>query len=263
MARLCPLFSGSKGNCYYIGSGSGGILVDAGPSAKQIEAAMVQNELDIRFVKGIFITHEHSDHIQGLRVLASRYHMDVYASSGTLEALDAQGVLNGQFKSHTVESSGVQAGDMLIRPFQTSHDAKESTGFVVTTGDGRKAAVATDTGILTETIKQAVLGCDCVIIESNHDVGMLLNGIYPYYLKRRILSDRGHLSNEVCAQFLPTLVKHGTTRLVLAHLSRENNLPNIAMQSAVCALESAGMRRDSDYMLTIAPETTQGKTILF
>ena len=262
MARLCPLYSGSKGNCYYIGSGSGGVLIDAGRSAKQIETAMRDNGLDMAGVRGIFVTHEHTDHIQGLRVLASRYHLNVYASKGTLEALDRQAVLNDKYKTVVIPSGGVQTDDMHIIPFHTSHDCRESMGFVVRTGDGRSIAVATDTGILSEEIETAVSGCDAVVIESNHDVGMLLNGIYPYPLKRRILSDRGHLSNDACAEFLPRLVDSGTTRLILAHLSRENNMPHIAEQSALCSLDSFGMRRGSDFMLSVAPEVTRGELIV-
>lgn len=262
MARLCPLYSGSKGNCYYIGSGSGGILVDAGRSAKQIETAMNDNGLSMSSVHGIFITHEHSDHIQGLRVLASRYHLNVYASGGTLAALEQQGVLTDKYNAYLIPGGGVQTGGMHITPFHTSHDCSESLGFVVKTDDGRSIAVATDTGILSDEIEQAVSGCDAVVIESNHDVGMLLNGVYPYPLKRRILSDKGHLSNDTCSGFLPRLIDSGTTRLVLAHLSRENNMPRIAEQSALCALEGFGMRRNADFMLTVAPEVTKGEMIV-
>ncbi|MGN0550889.1 MAG: MBL fold metallo-hydrolase [Acutalibacteraceae bacterium] len=263
MARLYPLFSGSKGNCYYIGSGSGGVLIDAGRSAKQIEQALADNEIPVEQINGIFVTHEHSDHIKGLRVFASRYGINVYGSKGTIKELENQNALTGKFKAAAIDYSGIDLCNMRIIPFKTSHDCAESTGFVVYTSDGRKAAVATDTGILTEKAQKAILGCDAVVIESNHDVNMLLNGIYPYYLKRRILSKVGHLSNDDCSQFLPQLIRHGTTRLVLAHLSAENNMPAVAKQTAVYALQKEDMKLDDDYRLSIAPESYNGQVIIF
>lgn len=263
MARLYPLFSGSKGNCYYLTSGGKGILIDAGRSAKQIENAMKDNELDIKDVCGIFITHEHSDHISGLRVLASRYSINVYSSKGTLDYLNNAGILTDKYNSYVIGTAGVETAGMLVKSFRTSHDCCESVGYSVETPDGRKFAIATDTGCLTDEIINSINGCDVVAIESNHDVNMLLNGVYPYPLKRRILSDVGHLSNETCSGILPRLVKSGTTRFVLAHLSRENNMPRIAQQSALCSLQENGMKQNIDFTLDIAKEVTMGESIVF
>lgn len=263
MARVYPLFSGSKGNSYYISQAGRGILIDAGRSAKQIELAMANNELNMKDVEGIFITHEHSDHVSGVRVLASRYGINVYGSKGTLEALDENGVLTEKFSSYVIGTGGVETAGMHITPFSISHDCREGFGYVVETNESRKLVLATDTGCVTDQMQDAIITGDVVILESNHDVNMLLNGIYPYVLKRRILSDTGHLSNEVCSTLLPSLVKSGATRFLLAHLSQENNMPSIALQSALCELESSGMQRNVDFTLEVAKSETDGSSIVF
>lgn len=264
MSKLCPLFSGSQGNSYYIGANGKGILVDIGRTAKQMESALLSNEIDIKSIEGIFVTHEHSDHIKGLRVFANRYNLKVFASGGTLKALEQAGELKGSFiQPIVIESCGVAVADMQILPFATSHDSAESVGYTINMPDGRRVAVATDTGYLSKEAKATIMGSDVVVLESNHDVKMLLNGPYPYYLKRRILSDTGHLSNDACGEVLPELIKNGTTRLVLAHLSRENNVPEVALQNALCALQMAGMKQDKDYTIKVAPPVTDGKSIVF
>ncbi len=263
MAKLYPLFSGSKGNCYYIGSGDSGVLVDIGMNAKQTEIVLKNNDIPIENIKGIFITHEHTDHINGLRVFASRYGIDVYGSMGTINELIKKELITDKFNAHIASYEGVNLCDMFILPFKTSHDCSESNGFVVTTADNRTCAVVTDTGTITTDTKQAILGCDTLVIESNHDVNMLLNGMYPYPLKKRITSDIGHLSNEDCADFLPNAVYSGTKRLVLAHLSQENNMPYLAEQYALSALHEKNMKIDNDYKLMIAPVINNGEVVIY
>ncbi|MBR2176065.1 MAG: MBL fold metallo-hydrolase [Clostridia bacterium] len=255
MPRLYPLFSGSSGNCYYIGSAGSGILIDAGRSAKQIENALKENDLDIKNVRAVFVTHEHIDHVKGLRVLASRHGLKVYASEGTVEALREKDLINEKVDIMPIGFDGKETDDMKIRPFEISHDCAQGFGFVVETSDGRKTAFATDTGYVTDSMSKAIRGCDTAVIESNHDVRMLENGLYPYLLKRRILSDIGHLSNDVCAETVTALVKSGSTRFVLAHLSKENNMPELARQTSLCTLEQNGMKQNIDFMLTVAAES--------
>ena len=262
MTRLYPLFSGSSGNCYYLGSPESGVLIDTGRSAKQIEQALRDNSLDPKRVSAVFITHEHTDHIQGLRVFASRYGVKVYSSPGTMRAMEEKGYFNEKVDISPIDLSGMETDDMRITPFHTSHDCAEGYGYIIESSDGRKTAFATDTGYITQEMSKAVTGCDTVVIESNHDVRMLESGPYPYILKKRILSDKGHLSNETCAGFLAGLIKSGTTRLMLAHLSRENNIPALAEQTAVCELTLSGMQRDRDFMLRVAPEQG-GKMLIY
>ena len=254
MPRLYPLFSGSSGNCYYLGTKESEILIDAGRSAKQIKTALEEQELDIKNVRAVFITHEHIDHTKGLRVLASKYKLKVYASRGTIDEMRYKGLADDSTDISPITLDGLETNDMRVIPFRISHDCAEGYGYVVETSDGRKTAFATDTGTINKEIRSAVNGCDTVVLESNHDVRMLQNGCYPYNLKKRILSDIGHLSNDICADTAVELVKSGTTRFILAHLSRENNMPYLAEQTSVCAFEKSNMKRDIDYILSVAAE---------
>ncbi|MBW7573491.1 MBL fold metallo-hydrolase [Caproiciproducens faecalis] len=264
MARLCPLFSGSSGNSYYIGSSCAGILIDTGRTAKQLNNMLETCGIGIESVKAIFITHEHIDHIRGLRVLASRKHIPVYTSAGTLRALENLGCANGTFQADVIDDKGMECAGMFIQPFRTSHDCAESVGYRIQTHDGRTVGFSTDLGFLSGTVHDHLAGADLVVLESNHDVGMLKNGPYPYPLKKRILSDMGHLSNQACADELTDLAQKGTTRFVLAHLSSENNTPELAFQTALCSLTLAGLKEEIDFQLSVAPkENIEGKGIIF
>lgn len=260
MARLCPLFSGSTGNSYYIGSRSAGLLLDAGRSAKQLTQMLDRCGIDPLAIQGILITHEHSDHVAGVRVFAKKYGIPVFGSQGTLMAMDSS--LDGV--ERWVLDGPLELAGMKITPFPTPHDSAQSLGFRITTGDHREFALATDLGELTSCVKEHLLGAEFVVVESNHDGEMLRNGPYPLYLKQRILSGRGHLSNKACAGFLPELAKAGTKRFLLAHLSRENNTPTLAEEASLGALAAAGYRQGVDYWLEVAsPENGEGKTIIF
>lgn len=262
MAKVVPLFSGSKGNSYYIGSSGKGILIDAGRSCKQIENALSINGLDMRNVEAIFITHEHSDHCSALRVLASRYQTPVFASAGTLNAMASSNKICDKFKCDVINDV-ICLNNMLVKRIDTSHDALESCCYQVTTADDKKAIIATDLGIVTNEIRQGIIESDFAVIESNHDVNLLKNGEYPYYLKQRILSNKGHLSNDSCAKELPYFVENNTLRLMLGHLSRENNTPHIAFQTALRELEKMGMKIGTDFTLEVVPEETNGKAVIF
>lgn len=252
MARIGVLMSGSSGNSIAIGNSDAYVLIDAGTSAKRITAALNEREFDPAKMAAIFVTHEHTDHVSALRVLAGKLGVPVYGTAGTLCALEAWGSFGG-VDFRTCPTEGVSAGGVHVRPFRTMHDTIESCGYIITTADGRRVAIATDTGCVTETIRSALTGCDLVYIESNHDIEMLNNGPYPLNLRQRILSDRGHLSNAACAAELPALAKNGTARFILAHLSRDNNLPAIARGEALNALLNAGLREKLDFTLDVAP----------
>ena len=252
MARFCSLFSSSSGNCSYAGTADGGILIDVGVSAKRTAETLDCIGVDIGSVGAIFVTHEHTDHIQGIRVLASKHNIPVYASAGTLEALADNGTLNGKFPADVIPADGIEVNGMFIRPFHTPHDSRESLGFTVEMSDGNRLAIATDIGTITDEVLSNITCCQLVMLESNHDVRMLQNGPYPYFLKERILSDHGHLSNERCAETAVKLAESGTTRFILGHLSKENNFPELAIATVRLALSEAGCEIGRDVNLSIA-----------
>ena len=262
MARYCPLFSGSEGNSTYLGTANGGVLVDAGVSAKRLTEALLQRGIDPAALHGIFLTHEHSDHISGLKVFLKKYPMPVYGTRGTLEAAAEKGALPAGIPMCVTDAT-VTVGDLQVTAFATPHDSRESCGYRVTFPDERTAAIATDIGYLTDTVKEAVSGCDLVHIESNHDVRMLECGPYPFYLKERILSRVGHLSNENCASLLPALLESGTTRFILSHLSRENNTPFLAQVTAQTSLKATGALENRDFLLSVAAPIGTDDVLLF
>ncbi|MCL2300526.1 MAG: MBL fold metallo-hydrolase, partial [Firmicutes bacterium] len=202
-------------------------------------------------VGAVFVTHEHTDHIAGLRVFCERHHIPVFATPGTLYALERMGALTAKMQASPMPVGGVEANGLLLRAFATSHDACDPCGYTCEAGTGERFAVATDTGCLTESVREALRGCDTVMLESNHEVTMLQNGPYPYHLKRRILSDMGHLSNTDCADYLPALLRTGAARFYLAHLSRENNTPALAYACAKSAFDAAGAREGIDYEMRV------------
>ena len=262
MAKAAPLFSGSKGNSYYIGSAGEGVLIDAGRNCKQIELAMEANGLSMGSVAAVFVTHEHIDHCAALRVLVKKYKLPVYASQGTLNALINGAKLPPDACVHVIEDSAA-VGNMLIKRIDTPHDAAESCCYQVTAPDGKRALIATDMGVMTPQVREAARNSDFAVLESNHDIEMLKTGPYPYVLKRRILSDTGHLSNAACSAELCELVRSGTLRLMLGHLSEQNNTPELALGTAAAELMRAGMRRNSDFTLDAAPVQTNGKSVIF
>lgn len=264
MARFCSLFSSSSGNSTYISSGKTGILIDAGVSAKRLKLALLNRDIDPSSLAGIFITHEHSDHISGVRVLASAYNIPVFATEGTLCGLEENGVINGKFPVEAIDKKGIEVGDLFIKPFSTPHDSRESCGYTIELPHSQRAAIATDIGKITDEIKGNILGCELVMLESNHDIGMLENGPYPYILKRRILSDRGHLSNIACSEMAVELIKSGTTRLYLGHLSDENNFPDLAFQTSLSAItEKTDALYQRDYILCVNKKENDEDVIRF
>ncbi|MDR1409016.1 MAG: MBL fold metallo-hydrolase [Oscillospiraceae bacterium] len=252
MVKFCPLFSSSSGNSVYIGNGDGGVLVDAGVSAKQLELALWDIGVDTASIRAVFVTHEHSDHVRGLRVFAKKYKLPVWATAGTLAALEETTVADGSFDYRAVPASGAEAAGFLFEPFRTSHDARESCGYRITLPDGRGVAIATDLGTVTPAVLDALTNCVLVMLESNHDVEMLRNGAYPYWLKQRILSDEGHLSNEACAQTAVRLVRNGAAHMILGHLSKENNHPELAYEHTNAALRAIGACVGRDCALSVA-----------
>lgn len=253
MARVYPLFSSSKGNSTYIGTKNDGILIDDGVSFSRLKAALEVNGLSVESIRAVFVTHEHSDHIKGLSVLTKKIKAPVFARGLTLEYLLRAGALNGDYGEL---KDGEEVCGVRIEWFDTPHDSQQSCGYKLTFKDGRTAAVCTDLGHVTEEIEAALTGAECVLLEANYDVEMLRNGSYPYYLKERIFSGRGHLSNNDSGSFAARLIKGGTEKIILGHLSQENNRPEIAESTVESCLSE--FKRNTDYILSVAPVETHG-----
>ena len=262
LAKVVPLFSGSKGNSYYIGSSGEGVLIDVGRSCKQIENALSLNSIDISSIGAVFITHEHIDHCQGLRVFAKKNKIKIYASAGTLDAMAEKNLICPENTVEVIEDK-IAVGNMQVERCDTPHDARESCCYKVYTSDGRTATVATDMGIMTDGVRKLISTSDFAVVESNHDVRMLKLGGYPYNVKQRILSDRGHLCNEACADELAGFIRNGNFRLMLGHISENNNTPTLALNTSVNALSELGMKSGIDYTLEVVPAETIGKSVVF
>ena len=244
--RLCAIASGSSGNCVYIGHERTHLLVDAGISGKRIEQALESIGTAAGDLKGILITHEHSDHIQGIGVLARRYGIPLYGTAETL-----CGMLKGKTNIGRIPEEllhEVKPGETIwfdgltAKAHSVSHDAANPVCYTFE-ADGKKAAMVTDLGRYDKSILDAVADSAILYLESNHDVNMLMVGTYPYYLKQRILGERGHLSNDTAAKLLCEVLHPGLKHVILAHLSKENNLPELAYETVRIELQAAAERK--------------------
>lgn len=237
--ELRTLASGSSGNCILISHGGSHILVDAGISCRRITAALRSFGVEPRHLLGVCVTHEHSDHIGGLAVLTRRFGLPVYTSPGTARQLCLRMAGLEDLVRPLTPGDEVKAGPFTLGSFPTSHDAAQPMGFTFSAG-GRRAAVVTDLGFVSDDVLDALLGADLVVCESNHDVQWLRSGPYPYYLKARILGDRGHLSNDAGASLALQCAQAGAHTVILAHLSAENNSPERALETVGSVLTAGG-----------------------
>ncbi len=255
MAKLFPMFSGSEGNATYIGGDDFGLLVDIGVSCKKIVSALENNAIQVDSLKAILITHEHSDHIRGLKTFIKKYPVPVIASRATVYALEyLECIPRDHPRVYIDERESYQIGSAKVSRFATSHDCEGSSGYTLTLGDGTKLAVCTDLGCVTEEVRSAVGGSRLVMLEANHDPVMLRLGPYPPELKIRIGSDKGHLPNAICAETISYLYENGADRFVLAHLSEKNNTPEKAASAVRAALIDKGAVENEDYILYVAPK---------
>ena len=255
--------SGSSGNCAFIGSDNTRILIDAGLSGKRAESALSAMGIPPESLDALLITHEHSDHVQGIGILSRRFDLPVYATPGTWEAMDRFGAIG---KIHPCNKLLVYSGerlvfnDLCIHPFAIPHDAAEPVGYTVES-EGRKIAVATDIGKITPLIERHLADCDLLLLEANHDVDMLENGPYPIQLKRRILGDRGHLSNANAGLLLTKVYSERLRHIFLGHLSEENNRPAVAHQTVNDILTANGIDTKKQVKLVVADRHRPGKLI--
>lgn len=256
--KLCSIASGSSGNCTFIGSKSTKLLVDAGISGKKIENGLNSIEVSPQDIQGVLITHEHSDHIQGLGVLARRYHTPIYGTAETINAILKMGNVGRipqELIHYVVPDQAFQINDITVEPFATSHDAANPVCYTFH-ADGHKIGMATDLGKYDDYIIEKLSGAEILLLEANHDVNMLMVGAYPYYLKQRILGDRGHLSNENSARLICRLFHKKLKYITLAHLSKENNYEELAYETVRLELNRLVDDHSSEAMLSVAKRDT-------
>lgn len=231
--NLCSICSGSSGNCIYVGDNNTHIMVDAGVSGKKMESGMNELDLSLKDMNGILITHEHSDHIKGLGVVARKYGIPIYATGGTIEAMKTMkqlGKIPEELFHEIKADNDFYINEILVKPFEISHDAAEPVGYRFEKGD-KSIGIATDLGYYSDYTIDKLKGLDVLLLEANHDVHMLQVGAYPYYLKQRILGKRGHLSNESSGQLLSRILHDGLKTVLLGHLSKENNYAELAYET--------------------------------
>lgn len=231
--RLCSIASGSSGNCTYVGSEATHLLVDVGISGKRTEAGLQELQLSGADIDGILVTHEHSDHISGLGVFCRKYEIPIYATKGTIQAILHNCGKNAPDASLFREIQAdkkIIIKDLTVSPMRISHDAAEPVAYRIGY-EGKRVAVCTDLGVYNDYTVECLKGLDAILLEANHDVNMLQVGPYPYYLKQRILGDRGHLSNENSGRLLNRVLHDGLKAILLGHLSKENNLPQLAYEA--------------------------------
>ena len=253
--RMCSIASGSSGNCTYIGNTRTHLLVDAGISCKRIEEGLAQLSLAGRDLNGILVTHEHSDHIGGLGVLARRYKLPLYMTGGTADAIRRSGSI-GQVEAglfhEILEDESFVIGDLTVQAFTIPHDAAQPVGYRV--GCGKKAVgVATDLGRSSDYLVENLSGLDALLLEANHDLNMLQVGRYPYRLKLRIMGDRGHLSNENAGRMLARLLHDHLKHVLLGHLSKDNNYEALAYETVCQEIDAAPCPyRAADFDIQVA-----------
>jgi phosphoribosyl 1,2-cyclic phosphodiesterase len=253
--NLCSLTSGSSGNCIYVGSDNTAILIDTGISGKRVEQGLNDIEMTTSDIDGILITHEHSDHIKGLGVLARKYGIPIYSTRGTIEVMkkmSSLGKIPEELFREVKADESFSVKDLEVYPFSISHDAAQPVAYRIEHNE-KSIGIATDLGMYDKYTIDNLQGLDVLLLEANHDVNMLQVGGYPYYLKQRILSERGHLSNESAGRLLCELLHDKLQAIILGHLSKENNYEELAYET-VCSEVTIGENpyKAVDFLIKVA-----------
>jgi len=256
---FCALGSGSKGNSYLVGNDKNKILVDAGLSTKCIVDNLMCLGINPDEINGIVVTHEHMDHIGGIRVFSKKYGVPVYANEKTASAIIRK-IPDIESKNLRIFNNGESfyIGSLDIAPFKTPHDSVCSCGFSIYSGVN-KVTVATDLGHINSSVMENLKNSDILVLEANHDLEMLIKGPYSAFLKQRVQGPKGHLCNEICGQTLAKLLDFGLKQVILAHLSEENNTPEIAYNTVIKHLQQRGAQENKDVFIDVAQQYQRGK----
>lgn len=264
--RMMSIASGSSGNCIYIGTDNTHILIDDGISKKKVLDGLSRLGLAAEDIDAVLITHEHDDHIRGLGVFERHCVTPLYGTTKVMDFVASNRALGAMPEGiyHTVEAGGsFRIKDMDIQTVSVSHDALDPVAYIVSSGD-RRAGVITDLGEYTEDIVEAFSDLDTMLVESNHDINMLMTGPYPYPLKQRILGRSGHLSNEACGRFLGEILNDHVEHILLGHLSKENNFPDLAYETVRMEINLGDNRFNAgDFDIRVARRDVPSDIITF
>lgn len=234
--RLCALASGSKGNSIYLEAGGARVLIDAGLCGRELTSRLDSVGVDPATLDAIIVTHDHRDHVYGAGIMARRYDLPVYSAYGTIQA--SEKVWGKISRINEIESGTLfSINDLELYPFSTPHDSRQSVGFIFRAED-KKGGIATDLGYVTRLVRECLKGCDILVVESNHDERMLLDGPYPWHLKQRVKGREGHLSNPACAELVEDVYHEELQNIILAHLSEVNNSPDLAYETLMSRMKS-------------------------
>jgi len=250
--KFCPIASGSSGNCIYIGTKSTHILIDVGITGNRLESGL--KSISAPQPDAIFVTHEHTDHISGVGVASRRFNTPVFATEKTWMRMDRHSMIGKILPKnrHTVYvGEPCVINDLSVCAFDTPHDSAQPVGYAII-GEGYKIALATDLGHISDAVRENLTDSDVILIECNHDIEMLENGPYPRELKDRVRSNKGHLSNVSCGEFLAQIISPRLKYIYLGHLSEENNSPLLAIDTVVRILESRKIKVGSGTKLRLA-----------
>lgn len=247
---FCPLFSGSSGNSTLVGNDTTKILIDAGGTGINIEKSLKSINVMPSDINAIFVTHEHQDHFKGAGILSRRYNIPIYASNGTFKAIE-NNIGNIKPENKRIIETEVFINDVEVRRFNISHDCIEPTGYSILTNN-LKICIATDIGIMEDDVRKEIHDSNIVLLESNHDEEMLKFGPYPYILKKRILSEVGHLSNENCGKTIVETFNSKKKYVVLGHLSETNNTPELALKTVENIINESKIKLGKDVILKLA-----------
>jgi phosphoribosyl 1,2-cyclic phosphodiesterase len=261
MIKFCSLYSGSSGNCLFLGTEKTRILIDTGLSAKRIVEALCSIGEKPSDISAILVSHEHSDHVKGAGIFSRKFNVPVYANENTWDAMEAAiGPVDSKNKMYFNTGKEFEILDVCVNPFNIPHDAAEPVGFNFFVGN-KKITTATDIGHINKGLLQYLENNDLLFLEANHDVEMLKVGPYPWHLKRRIMGDSGHLSNEMAGKVIAYMAGKGTRKFLLGHLSRENNFPELAYQTVCNALSEKQICAGVDVELSVAMRDRAGRVI--
>ena len=262
--RMMSIASGSSGNCIYIGTDNTHILIDDGVSKKKVLEGLSKLELTLSDIDAIFVTHEHDDHIGGLGVLERQCSIPLYGTRKTLERISRStklGPIPDDIYRPFIAGDSIQIKDINIKSTSVSHDAKDPVAYVLS-DTNKKAGIITDLGFYDDKIVENFSGLNCVLMEANHDINMLLTGPYPYALKQRILGAKGHLSNEDCGRLLGRILNDDMEHIILGHLSKENNFPELAYETVRLEVDLGDNDyKSKDFNIEVAKRDTPSEII--